>query len=695
MSDAVQESISADLPLTHPEHDRLGYAPFAARLADAIEALAPDQAMVLAVHGPWGSGKTTLLNFVSHHLQSDPRGETIVSHFNPWRLSPHDDLAVRLIDQLRAHVVPDGDARLSAVLADLAVLLAGERPVTPSRRAHSDLPLDLESARGAAAQELRGAPRAVVLVDDVDRLDARQLTELFRAVRGVADFPNVVYLLAFDDGIARRTLSEAYGIDGGQYLEKMVQTAFQIPDLDRSLLRELFFESIDRVMMAEEQAGRLDIRYWGNVYWDGLDHFIVTPRHVKRLTNALAIAYPGIAGEVNVVDLIVIEALRMFVPDVYETIRAHPYRFTGTSPAVRSANEARRARANKAFHQEWIEHVPSVDRDAVKRLVLRVFPRLAGVWDSTGFGPESERAWRREARVAAGECFPVYFRFSVLPGRVSRREFEALLRSADERAPLDDHLAEILGADPSRKQDRARSLLEQIMDLDVADMKASHAGRLFGVLLDRGDDVLRLDTTPVGSFEFELSTLLGRALRYLLQRVDETERVGLMLRCVEETPAIATPAVLLDSVLEDVRVGSRSAVVPDPEAHVRLEAASVERIREGARNGALVDAPLLPMLLRRWANMSGADAVRAWCTRVTRDDAVLRQLVVAFARKELRAGPEDVAAVATTVIDGAELARYVDRPDLAEWASDQLASGAGSSPGREALGALVSSSAGE
>lgn len=689
MTDDVQQSISADLPLVDPDDDRLGYAPFAERLAGAIAALDPDQAMVLALNGAWGSGKTTVLNFVEHHLRYEQRhGPVVVVRFNPWQFSPDDDLAVRLVDQMQAGLAP-ANVQLASALEDIGALLSGKR-LSTSRRRRAGVPFALDEARAAVADELRKVPRVAVLIDDVDRLEAHQLTELFRAVRAVADFPNVVYLLAFDEGVARSVLSSGSVIDGGQYLEKMVQSAFELPDLDRSLLRDLFFESIDRVLLAEERAGRLDVRYWGNVYWDGLDHFIVTPRHVNRLTNALAITYPGIAGEVNVVDLIAIETLRMFVPHVYETVRAHPYLFTGAAPRVHDSESARRLRAEEAFHQEWLEQVPSTDRDAVKRLVTRVFPRLESVWGTTSFGPESEKLWRRQLRVASPDSFSVYFRFSVPPGRVSRRELEALLRAGGDREAFDELLVEILRADPDRTADRARSLLEQAADLDVADVKPSHAVICLNVLLDRGDDILRFDRTARGSFEFDLAAVLGRALRFFVECVPETERAEVVLEHVRDTKSIAAPDVLFEALVEDVRSSARQTGALSPEDLARIDVACLDLIREGARSGALAAAPLLPRLLGRWSSVSGIDAARSWFARSATDDQALRRLIAGFSHLEIRAEGDDVAGVATTAVDTAALDEYVDVTAVAAWAREQLASGEGTRLERAALKAVSS-----
>jgi predicted KAP-like P-loop ATPase len=53
-----------DQPKKNPwQDDRLGYAPFAERLANVIINMNIPNGYVIGLHGRWGSGKTTIVNF--------------------------------------------------------------------------------------------------------------------------------------------------------------------------------------------------------------------------------------------------------------------------------------------------------------------------------------------------------------------------------------------------------------------------------------------------------------------------------------------------------------------------------------------------------------------------------------------------------------------------------------------------------
>jgi hypothetical protein len=60
---------------------------------------------------------------------------------------------------------------------------------------------------------------------------------------------------------------------------------------------------------------------------------LTTPRAAKRYGNALLFALPMIGGEVHPVDLMLVEAMRISYPRLYEWVRSHEQEVLGPTPA--------------------------------------------------------------------------------------------------------------------------------------------------------------------------------------------------------------------------------------------------------------------------------------------------------------------------------------------------------------------------
>ena len=231
------------------------------------------------------------------------------------------------------------------------------------------------------AEELRKQPRRIfVTVDDIDRLNPEEIRQLFGVIKSVADFPNVVYLLTFDKKVVIEALRESQGISGENYLEKIVQFPFELPLPDRSSLSRLLFARLESIM-AGTPEGLFDQTYWGNVFMRGIEHFISTPRKINLLTNTLSVTYPAVQGEVNPVDFIGIETLRIFCPEAYNMIRTYPEKFTGREWVASKIDQLR------TFQESWVTQIVEENREAVRGMLSQLFPKLGEMWGDLGFEP--------------------------------------------------------------------------------------------------------------------------------------------------------------------------------------------------------------------------------------------------------------------------------------------------------------------
>ena len=294
-----------------------------------------------------------------------------------------------------------------------------------------------------------------MIIDDIDRLTPEETRQLFTVIKALADFPNVIYLLAFDREVVAQAIGEQSGLPGDRYLEKIIQVALELPAVDRVALRRMFFKRLDEVL-GEVPEETFDQSYWTNVYHAGIDAMIQVPRDVVRLTNALSVTYPSVRGEVNTVDFIALESLRVFLPDVYDTVRSNPNRFSGHGGDDLYGHDQQ---AQK-FHEKWMNEVPVAFRSSTRALLERIFPRISQM----GYGAEWLTEWRRDMRACHPDLFPTFFRFTVPAGTVRRSEMMALLDLAGTPADFGNALVK---AKEERRPDglsKARALLERLMD---------------------------------------------------------------------------------------------------------------------------------------------------------------------------------------------------------------------------------------
>ncbi len=659
--------LSSDKPLTDPKDDRLGYATFARHLAESICKMTPPEGLVIAIYGPWGAGKTTLLNFVVHYLQQKPKDEQpVIVHFNPWWFSGHEDLTRRFFDQLQAVLSQWGiiGKQLKKRMADFAEIVS-ETPLPHASIGKVAAKLfgakqkDVAELKDSIVNTLKKQKRRIlVIIDDIDRLTAEEIRQLFRVIKAVADFPNVIYLLALDKEVAIKAVEQMQDLPGEAYLEKVVQVPFELPLPDKTSLRRLLFEKLD-VILVDTPNELFDQIYWGNVYWDGIDHFITTPRDIVRLVNTMSVTYPAVKGEVNPVDFIAIETLRVFCPMVYDIIRKNPEAFTGSTNIT--GLDRHKVENLKSFHNSWLDQVQKEDRESVKGILMRIFPKLEAVWGNTYYGADWESKWRKQLRACSLDIFPTYFRLAIPEGGISNAEMKVLLALTYNAEVFGAILVELAGQKHPDGTTRVRAFLERFQDYTGKEIPLEHIPSVLQALFDVGDQLLRPEDEPRGIFGFGNAVRIERIIRRLLLRLDEPSRFEVLRRAISNGKAIAI--IVREVVTLGQQHGKYGSEQPRPEEeklitveHLdELEKIALEKVRDAAQQGVLLQAPDLRYILYAWRNWAGEAEVRQWVQKVISDDIGLVNLLEKFLGKDFILG---MSFFSRSLSDRVERIRY-------------------------------------
>ncbi len=674
MTDAnkATSDVSADRPVERPEQDLFGYAPFAKQLADSICSLRGLEGLVIALYGPWGAGKTTLLNLVRHYISCHTEEEQpVIVLFNPWWFSGQENIAKAFLGQLQA-VLPDRLHQLKnlgSLIGDFADGIAttadvlGYGAIGKAANFFKKSPKDVPELKKRISDALRQQSRHIlVLVDDIDRLTPEDLRQLFKVIKALADFPNVVYLLAFDKEVAVKALSDDRGISGEDYLEKIVQVPFELPAVDKTSLRSALFQKLDQVLVGTPD-GLFDSTYWGNVYHEGLDSLIQVPRDIIRLINTLSVTYRAVRGEVNPVDFIAIESIRVFVPDVYKVVRANPEAFTGHSRNLHGAEQKKA----QVFHDAWLNRIPDALRGSMKDLMTRLFPKLQSVWANTSFGADWEASWRQQLRICSADIFLVYFRLAVPEGAVSRADLEATLQAADS---IDDLKSLLRAASRITRPDgtsKGRALLERLQDLTQEGIPNARIPVFVSALLEVGDELLVPQDENRGMFDFGNESRVARLIYHLLKREQPQARCELLTQCFRGPTALGVAGNLLSALQEEVEKHKKGGEQPliDEACFSGLKEAFVSLIKAAAGNGGLIASRRLPRLLYLWREWGQAQDVRTWASTVTQSDEGLRRFVTAFVQRSVSQTIGDAVGRIGLRINPSWLSPYIDADEVA------------------------------
>ncbi|ATP55547.1 hypothetical protein CPT03_03250 [Pedobacter ginsengisoli] len=380
-------NISADA-ITN--NDTLGRENFARQMVNSlITAFTGEQeSLVVGIAGSWGSGKSTLLGFIKAHLEAeykDKPEDLKVVEFNSWGNTAEDDLERNFLktilnslqDPTWAKPAEEADKKLKGYLKHLqrVQFLRYIHPIANNLFEGLDDYLNqhemssVEEIKSAANELLlKNAGKLYILIDDIDRLTPKEITQLFKVLKVNLNLKNTVFIIAYDKEVVIKALENEYGFNGEKYLEKIIQVDFTMPTVESSQLELLFFKRLDDLLKRLNLSIDMsDLKSIWNLH--GLKEFFSSIRDLNRYFNNLIFTLPNIAQNVYLPDFLLLEAIRTFDHKGYThlysgfllTARKGIWESTNFSNFIKGSqfNETTAAMLNVLFDRTYgQDHIP-------------------------------------------------------------------------------------------------------------------------------------------------------------------------------------------------------------------------------------------------------------------------------------------------------------------------------------------------
>lgn len=665
--------LQSDEPIARRSEDRLNRARLSEAIAEQIIFSPPKQGFVIAIDGPWGSGKTSVLNMIEEVVSE--KSATVVLRFNPWLFSGTEELVLRFLHELGTQLGEgaDGtDERLRQIGERLAsygdvLVPLGWVPVVGGwlsrggalARAVGNRRRD-KAPPSALAQhnELRDAlaaldRRVLVVVDDLDRIEAGQIRDVVRLIKLVADFPNVTYLLGYDADRVAGALADDIAT-GRDYLEKIVQVTHRLPEISDALLVRVLGAELDALLQPIEH-GPFSHDDWVNIFHTAMRPFFKNVRDVRRYLNAVPVTLRVLGREVSLVDALALETLRIFAPAAFTRLPAMAGTLTGEGRERDTGSASREREESDARAVEEFVEAASPHQDAVRHLLMRLFPRVGRHVGGTSI-LGSDRDYRRGRRVAHSDVLRLYLRQTLPEGVTPAHVVDEAYNNLGNR----ERLTEILdGLDADQLEDMLGRLEDYYRDFDPA-----VADTAVEVVINQ---MPRLREEQRGMLDIGSRFAARRVVLRVLERVeDERERLAIVERVLPRIEQLSGREELIDLVGHRENVGHE--LIPDADAQ-RLYREHHEQVLAAEPSVLANERQLGSLFYRAVEFEDGVDRerIRELCD----DDAVFLQLLRSILTEHRSQTVGDVAVQTTPALPWQMMADLVgDEARLRERVAD-------------------------
>ena len=380
-----------DKPIEKSEEDLLNRADFSNSLGDAILKWRHKESWVIALTGDWGIGKTSVKNLVVNRIKTTNQ-DTRIIEFKPWEWSSQDLIMSAFFREVASELELEDNSKKYEQLAKrfrrysyylnnmqvvaspaikgvpilLGILLGGSFfietfPDNSSLKLLSNLIISvlaiwlvffeglgelfksvmdrnehlakennysITDSKNDIAKSLSKLNEPIlIIIDDIDRLQRNQIFTVMQLVKSNTDFKNIVFLLLYSKTVLEKKITDDTQA-GHEYMEKIVQVEFKVPEPDMILLRKYLIDKLDLILEkipSNTSDQVFDNSYFTDIFYQqGLTNYFTSLRSVYKFLNSfefnLLSQLDNSYLEVNFIDFIVLETFRIFEPKLYSAI---------------------------------------------------------------------------------------------------------------------------------------------------------------------------------------------------------------------------------------------------------------------------------------------------------------------------------------------------------------------------------------
>ena len=335
-----------DVPTTDDLFNRKKYAKL---LVDKIYSSFYDNrcksinhSFVIHIGEHYGHGKTSFLMILNDEL-SNGQCLSISINFEPWLCDTEVGIVNEFFEIFRKEVseyLPELDVTLKQYVQLLLSSVEYEK-------ANVNLKLSkifgcissLKDAHDKIRDALLELDRPIIImVDDVDRLQSKELMMVMKIIRDTADFPNVFYIVAADNIHLEQMLGSLNIVDPANYLKKFFNLEFNLPaneNIAFNKLLELLKNKYEALHVSPKRIALYESQIENVTY---IKDAFPNMRDVYRFVNAyfFSLESKDDVVELNLFELFLLTMIQMLDGEYYMQLRDN---YLSLLDIVRSGND--------------------------------------------------------------------------------------------------------------------------------------------------------------------------------------------------------------------------------------------------------------------------------------------------------------------------------------------------------------------
>jgi len=317
-----------DNPISDTGSDLFHRRDIASELVKLILNTKNKKAFAIGILGEYGTGKTSFLNLISTYLtlQND---KIVEIKFNPWASETTENVHKDFFEIIALSLVKV-DPQLKNLIYTYSRKLSREdsgfKKIATRLNFINYLSESYihETEYEKINNLLNDAKRKVIItIDDLDRLDDKEIFEVLKLIRNTANFGNIIYLVAYDKAHVLNSLKSLNSKTYTTYLDKIFQLEIPLPKREKEDLTYILKEKIKDVLRIDDFVSLCENiipKAFENQYETSYRNIFRHSRDIIKFVNSFQLTYNLIASELEFSSLFILELLKFRYPQIYDIL---------------------------------------------------------------------------------------------------------------------------------------------------------------------------------------------------------------------------------------------------------------------------------------------------------------------------------------------------------------------------------------
>ncbi len=485
-----------------------------------------------------------------------------------------------------------------------------------------DSKLSLEELKIEIKHILKFRSKSILVVlDDLDRLTSNQLKIVFQLIKANSDFPNMIFLILYQKDLVESKMTDEGGQSGRNFLEKIIQVPIDIPKAEKYLIKNILIENIESTLNTYQSEYRnFDKAVYEINSSSAFLSYFNNLRDVHRFSTTLNFHFnllkSGANIEVNPIDLIFIECLRVFDYDVYTQI--HNFReeliFKKNADLI-----------NNEIDESLIKLITekSNNKDNCKDLLKILFPKLReqAINTKSNDATKHTKGWH----LCSPEYFDKYFQFSIPNGEISHNLVEKFLKLSSDSDSLFKYFLEL------ESQNLEKKVIFQVTHSINQYPEGSLETFFFTIAKIRTRNLSKITySSNTKNHILGISNLLFEILENIISKIPlKKEKARILLRCMDDINLLSFSGDFLTHPNLTYDTGHK-LFSHDSFSYLKMN--FIEKLELIAKNESkkILNHPDLSKLLNYWKIWGDITNIKEWVNQNTNTNKELLIMLKSF-----------------------------------------------------------------